>query len=136
MSVFEGMDLTGARAPEVVDDNTEAKIRIIDVKVDRDKNGLDYILPRFEIDGNDFAKDFTKFLHVPNSNNRSEMDAKKFEKARWNMTEFMACFSINPERPGDPEDWAGMEGWAILGKSKDDGEFGEQNYVRKFVAPR
>ena len=135
MSIFEGMDLAGAKEPEVVDANTEAKLVIIGVTAGVDKNGLDYLMPRFEISGNDFAKDFTKFLYVPNSNNKGQMDTKKFERTRWEMTEFMATFGINPERPGDYEDWAGEEGWAILGKSNSD-EYGEQNFVKKFIAPK
>jgi hypothetical protein len=39
-------------------------------------------------------------------------------------------------RPGEPEDdWPGLEGWAILGMEKTD-QYGEQNFVKKFVAPR
>ena len=135
MSIFDGMDLENAQAPVVVDANSDVKLRIIGITVDKDKNGLDYIMPRFEISGNDFAKDFTTFLHVPNKENQSSMDSKKFERAKWAMKTFLATFGIDASRPGDPEDWVGQEGWAILGKSDND-EYGEQNFVKKFVAPR
>lgn len=136
MSLFDGMDLDNAQEPVAVDANSEVKLRILGVTVGKDKNGLDYLMPRFEIVGNEFAKDFTKFLGVPNAEMKAAVDAKKFERAKWAMKEFMATFGIDPSRPGDPEDdWPGQEGWAILGKENSD-QYGEQNFIKKFVAPR
>jgi len=136
MSLFDGMDLDGAKAPDVVDANSEVKLRILSVKVDKDKNGLDYVMPLFEIVGDGFTQDFSHFLHVPNGDNKREMELKKFEKARFRMNEFLKAFDIDASRPGDPaDDWPGQTGFAIVGVNETD-EYGKQNYVKRFVAPK
>lgn len=135
MSILDQMEsLEGSQEPRVVEANSEVKLRILDVRTGNDKNGNPYIMPRFEVPSDPLAKDFTKYLPVPNADLKRE-DLKKFERSRWDMTEFMAAFEIDVTRPGDPEDWSGKEGWAILGVSKSD-EYGEQNFVKKFVKGR
>ena len=138
MSLLDGIDsaVENAQEPVAVDAGSEVKLRIIGVTVAKDKNDLDYVMPRFEIVGNDLAKDFTKFLHIPNNDAKEAMDAKKFTRTAWSFKEFLATFGIDASRPGDPEDdWVGLEGWAIVGLEKSS-QYGEQNFVRKFVAPK
>jgi hypothetical protein len=137
MSIFDNMEkLDDARAPEVLDAGSEVKLRIISVKTGKGgDNDDDYISPRFEVVGNEFAQDLNHFLWVPTSDLRNS-DKKKFEKAKWQMKEFMEAFGIDPSRPGDPEqDWVGCEGWAILGVKESD-EYGKQNTIRKVVTGR
>lgn len=135
MTMMEQMEsLDGVQEPRVAEANSDTKLRILDVTTGTDKNGRPYVLPRFEIVGDDLAKDFTKFLTVP-TKELAEEDKKKFERCRWAMKEFMEAFGIDPARPGSEEDWVGYEGWAILGIQTSD-EYGEQNYIKKFVTPR
>ena len=134
-SIFDGMDLEGVQEPQVLDANTEAQIRITSVKVGKDKNELDYIMPSFEVVGNDFAKDFNKYMVVPNAEAKKNLEPKRYESARFELDTFFKAFEIDPSRPGDPEDWCGNTGWAILGV-KDDPTYGKQNTIRKFVTPR
>ena len=135
MSIMDQMEsLDGAQAPEVVPENEEYKIRIISVTADTNKNGDPYIIPKFEVSDHPLAKDFTKYLHVP-TKDLANSDRKKFERTRWAMVEFFECFGIDPQRPGDEESWVGREGWAILGVSEDE-QYGEQNYVKKFIGSK
>lgn len=135
-SILDNMEnVEDAKEPIVMEANSEVKLRIIGVKTGKDKNDLDYIMPRFDIPVSEFAKDFTTFLHVP-TRDLANSDKKKFERAKYAMKEFMLTFEIDPNRPGDPEgDWLGREGWAILGVQNTE-EYGEQNYIKKFVTPR
>jgi hypothetical protein len=131
MSILD-MGLEDAKEPTVVAADTEYKVRIVGApRVDIDKNGNPYMLPVMEIPGEASSKNFTKFLRIPNKS----MDAKQLNSAKWNMRLFLECFGMDPNRPFEPEELAGKEGWAILG-IEDNEQFGEGNYVKKFIAPK
>jgi len=130
MSLLD-MNLGDAQEPKAVPADEEYKIRILTCRSDSDKNGNPYLLPMFEIPDQPTSKGFTKFLRVPHQ----EMDAKQMNSAKWSMTLFLQAFGMDPGRPFDPEELNGKEGWAILGVS-DDEEYGEQNFVKKFIAPK
>lgn len=140
MSILENMvNVDDAQEPKVMDNNSEVKVRILDVKTGTsekgDLSGMDYLSVRLEVVGEPLAKDFNKFLWVP-SKELESIDRKKFERARYEMKTFMQAFEIDPARPGDPEDdWAGLEAWAVLGVQESE-EYGKQNSVKKFVTPR
>lgn len=111
----------------------EYKVRIISVGKGTDKNDLEYLQPRLEVDGEPYSKDFTHFLHIPN---KEEMGEKQLNRVRFAYSSFCKCFSIDTTRPFDPQDdWAGCEGWAILGISESD-EYGEQNFIKKLLTPK
>jgi hypothetical protein len=122
-----------AEEPKVVKAGEEYKLRILSVDKGTDKNNLDYIMPRLEIVESPTSKDFTHFLHIPDKNNMSE---KQLNRARWAWQSFCECFDIPLDMPTDPEDdWAGNEGWAILGM-KEDEQYGEQNFIKKLISPK
>jgi len=130
MSMLD-MNLGDAQEPKAVPADEEYKIRILTCRSDNDKNGDPYLLPMFEIPDQPTSKGFTKFLRVPHQ----DLDAKQLNSAKWTMKMFLEAFGMDPGRPFDPEELSGKEGWAILGVS-DDEEYGEQNYVKKFIAPK
>ena len=126
-------DLPNAPEPKAVKAGEERKLRILSVDSGTDKNGLDYYMPRFEITDEPTSKDFTYFLHVPN---KEKMNEKQLTRARWAMKTFCECFELPLDRPVNPEDdWPGNEGWAILGM-KEDEQYGEQNFIKKFITPK
>lgn len=126
-------DLPSAEEPKAAKAGTEYKLRILSVDKDVDKNGLDYLMPRLEIVDEPTSKDFTYFMHLPN---REKMNAKQLTRAKWNLKTFCECFSIPMDQPVDPEDdWPGEEGWAVLGM-KEDEQYGEQNFIKKFITPK
>ena len=51
------------------------------------------------------------------------------------MKNFLATFDLDESSLNNPEDIKGAEGWAILGL-EDSPEWGEQNYVKKFISPK
>ncbi len=122
-----------SQEPHSVKPGDEHKLVIVSVNSGTDKNDFDYIMPKLEIIGDPYAKDFSHFLHIPD---KDKMDAKTLNKAKWNFSVFAKCFGIDLSRPTDPsDDWPGAEGYAILGVG-DNEEYGEQNFVKKFVTPK
>ena len=129
--------LDGVTEPTTVPGGCEYRLRIIDVKTDgsygdnlpRNKNDAAYLLPRFEIVGEPTTKDFTKYLGVPSP----DMDAKKRNNSGYAIKTFLTAFNLDADSLHDPSEMIGAEGWAILGL-EDSAEWGEQNFVKKFVA--
>lgn len=134
LDVSSQMDeIEAAEEPTIVDAGEEYKLRIIGCREGTDKNDLDYFAPLFEVVGAPMVKEFSGFIHVPN---KDKMDEKKYKRSLYAIKVFAACFDLDLSRPVDYEDdLPGLEGWAILG-SKTDDTYGEQNTIRKFIAPR
>lgn len=128
---FLDIDLNDVQEPTAVPGDQEYKLRIIGCKMDDDKNGNPYLLPRFEVEGEPAAKEFTKFLRIPHG----ELDDKQINSAKWQLKSFSDAFEIDMAATNSPDDLIGAEGWAILGLSEDP-EYGEQNYVKKFITPK
>ena len=127
-----GYGLDESQEPKASKPGEEYKLIIVEVRDGEDKNGYDYLIPRLEIVGEPYSKDFTHFLNLPDG----KMSEKQLNKVRWNLTSFAECFSIDMSRPHDPkEEWVGHEGYAILG-TNDNEEYGEQNFIKKLVTPQ
>jgi len=108
----------------------EYKIRIVSAVIDVDKNGNKYFLPRFEIPKEPFSKEFTRFFGLP----REGLTEKQLNAVKFNLDAFKKCFKIKKEKFSIDE-IVGLEGWVILGLGEDD-EYGEQNYIKKFILPK
>jgi len=131
MTSLLDIDVTDAPEPKVVPANEEYKLRIIDVTTDRDKNDEPYLFPRFEVVDEPLAKDFTKFLRLPHG----ELSEKELIRVRSDLRKFLEAFELPNPFKGDPTDMKGKTGWAILGVGEDE-QYGEQNYIKKFIAPK
>jgi len=139
MGFLDNVDLENVVEPSTVPADAEYKLRIVDVKIDpstpdglpRDKNGNSYLLPRFEILDEPTAKEFTRFIGLPNDS----MDAKKKNSSGYALKNFLAAFDLEQSAMVDPQDMVGAEGWAILGLEESE-QWGEQNYVKKFIVPK
>ena len=129
------LDLTGENLDDFVEPTTvpageEYKLKIVSFIIDTDKNGVDFIMPFFEVPGEPYCKEFGDYLPMP-SQVANEKDANR---ARGRLSAFGAAFDI-PISGGniDTDDYVGNEGWAILGMGKDrDGE--PCNKINKYVA--
>lgn len=134
------LDLTGlideidnAPEPTVAKAGTEQKLRIVSVRTGTDKNGCDYFMPVYEIPDMPMAKEFSHFMYVPDKKNLSE---KQYMRALYAVKVFTKCFDVDISRPIDYEDdLPGHTGWAIVGV-RDSDEYGEQNTIRKYIAPK
>ena len=126
-----GDDVAGAPEPKVVPAGEEYKIRILDCRQDLNKNQEPYIMPRFDVTSEPYAKDFTTYIGLVNDN----MDEKEKFRARSDLRLFLECFGLPTSGQLDIDDMKGKTGWAILGVKEDD-QYGEQNTIRKFIAPK
>jgi len=118
--------------PRTAEADDEVEITIVNVRNDLDKNGHPYLLPRFEVKDDPYAKEFTHFMRLPHD----EMNKKELNNCKYRLLEFYKTFGIDPARPISPEDdLPGQTGWAILGVKDDDFTGGETNYVKKFIPP-
>jgi len=131
MGFLDNLNLDDVQAPNAVPGGAEYKIRIVDVKTDpsypdgmpRNKNDEPYLLPRFQIlDQPNNPKEFTKYVSLaPDS--------------LWKLKTFLDAFDMDTSSLEQPTDMVGSEGWAILGHEESD-EWGEQNFVKKFIIPK
>lgn len=127
------MGLDDSQEPYAVKAGEEYNLTIVDVKEGEDKNDLKYIMPRIEVIGQPYAKDFTYFLHIPDAKNMTE---KQLNRVRWNMKTFLECFGVDTTAPISwKDDLPGHEGWAILGTGESD-QYGEQNFIKTLVSPK
>lgn len=126
-------ELDGAVEPAAVKGGEEYELNIVSVNEGTDKNDLKYLMPRLEVVGDPFSKEFTYFLHLPN---KKKMSEKQLNRARFAYRSFCECFSIDTTRAHDPKDeWPGHKGFAILGRGEDE-QYGEQNYIKRLVTPQ
>jgi len=138
--------LDDVQEPFAVPGDQEYKIRLVDVRTGNNKSGNPYLLPVFEIPDEPTAKEFTKYLGLPHEG----MSPKQLNSRGWTMKSFCHAMDIdvgmfedyvetfinNPEAdPPDNSFMIGADGWAILGLEESD-QWGEQNYVKKFVVPK
>jgi hypothetical protein len=114
--------------PTIADADTEVEIRIVSIKQDLDKNQQPFILPRFEIPDDPYSKEFSKFISLPNP----EMSKKQLNNCRNALKAFFTAFDVDYSGDIELEDLVGRTTWAILGAG-DDEEYGEQNYIKKWV---
>lgn len=131
---FVDIDTSDAVEPMCVEPG-EYQIRIFDLLKDKegnllrtDKNDGKFFMPIFELPAEIAAKTFSKFVGLPNST----MDEKKLNNSKFQLESFKKAFGIT-EAGFDLNDLIGRECYAILGK-EDNGEYGEQNFVKKFIA--
>lgn len=132
------LDLTGQGMDDVpelrlADANEEYQIRIINIIQGTDKNDDDYIMPFFEIIDEPEIQEFSKYMSLPNQETQTKKD---FDNARRDLNDFAACFNFSWGTPVSLTDLKGEAGWAILGKSKGNDEYGPQNTVKQFIAPK
>jgi len=131
MSILD-LDLNDAKEPAVVPANEEYKLKIVGCKSNTDKNGNPYILPTFEIPDVPNAKEFTKFLRLPHKG----LNAKQLNNCKWQLKCFFSAFKVDYSKKINVEnDLNGRTGWAILGIENDE-EYGDKNYVKKFIVPK
>lgn len=112
-------------------DAGEYKIRILQVNSGVDRNGNPYLMPRYEIPTEEYSKDFTDFIGLPGPSD----DAKTINRKKLKYRDFCLAFGFNPAEEHVLSDFEGSETWAALGKRDNNDEYGEQNYVKKYIKP-
>lgn len=114
--------------PYTMPADSECELTITDVREGTNKSGMPYLMPRFEVDGEVAAKEFSYYLGIPDS----DMTPKQYNAAAFKYKNFCEAIGVDPAAEQDPEDWVGLNCVAILGVEESE-EYGEQNFVRRFV---
>jgi len=130
MSLLD-VSVDDAQEPKVMPADQEYKLRTTRGTIDTDKNDEPYMMVYFEVVDEPLAKDFSHFFRLPHE----EMNEKELNRAKWNLKIFGEAFGIPSLQGLDESDLGGFEGWALLGVREDD-VYGEQNFIRKFIAPK
>jgi len=137
---WEGENLNDSHEPTVAKEG-EYTIKLKDWKTDDeghvirlDSSDKKFMLPLMEVidcEGSEFMKEFTHFLRLPSE----EMTAKDNNKAKWNLKIFFESFGIDYQGRMDFSEVAEGDYTAdvILGVQDND-EYGDQNYIKKFVS--
>jgi hypothetical protein len=128
MGFIDAMDFDDVVEPKAVPEG-EYELRIVEVKQDTNKNGEPYILPRFEIVGEVGTKSVGRYMALP----IASMDAEKLNKTKLGLKRFFDAMGIDASGGVDLDALVGETVWAMLGLEEDE-EYGEQNFVRRFVA--
>lgn len=128
------LDLTGAGLDETFEPTTvkageEYELTIVNAIMGIDKNGVNYLMPFYEVDIDPYCKEFGHYLPLPNP---SLMNEKELNKSRLDLIAFTTAFGIEISDKMDLEEWKGMKGWAILGMGKDQ-ESQPVNKINKYV---
>ena len=119
--------------PRTVSADTESELRIVNVRVDSDKNGYPYMMPFFEVINDPYAKEFSHFIRLPHE----EQSAKEMNRTKYRLKTFYDAFGVDYSRGVNPsEDMPGKTGWAILGMKESAFSGEEENYVKRFIAGR
>jgi len=128
---FLDVDCTDAPEITIAEGGKEYNITWLGGIIGKDKNGHPYFMPRFEIVGEPYKKDFTRYHALPYEG----MPEKDHARALDELSKFKQCFGIDLAARIDAENDPPLNGWAILG-AKDDAEYGEQNTLRKYIVPK
>ena len=124
------LDVETENAPEFksLPDGTEAELRILSAEMRNSKAGDPMLALRLDIPGEPYAKDINHFIMLPNSKDDEKQKAQKLNR----LKDFKAAFHLAASGPIAAEDMEGARGWGILAE-EDNGEYGKQNRVKRFV---
>lgn len=124
-------EISEAPEPKTLPAGTEVKARIISVNTGvSDKNDCTWYMPLFDVPSDPMVTEFSDFFWELD---KSKLEPKAFARALNKFKNFAKAFKIDYSRPFDWDDFAGKEGWLIVGVRKSD-EYGEQNTVKRYVA--
>lgn len=128
MGFIDGMNFDDVVEPKAVPEG-EYELRVTEVAQDTNKNGDPYILPKFSIEGEVGSKTVTRYMALPTA----AMDAEKLNKTKLTLKRFFDAMGVDISGGIDLDSLVGETVWAMLGLEEDE-EYGEGNFIRRFVA--
>jgi hypothetical protein len=119
--------------PAVLDDGTEAKVRIVSVRdAETNDQKIPYWRVTLEVPDEPLVKDFSHNLYKPHEGQSKKQDFN----TKYAIQNFMKAFNLDMTNSFDPfTDWIGEEAWAIVGM-REDKDYGKQNSIRKWILPK
>ena len=130
MSIMS-INFSDAQEPKVAPAGEEFEIRVVEVKTGDNKHGDPYFIHVFEIPSDPSVKEFSKYYGIPTES----MDAKKLNNSILGIKRLCEALSVPLSDEFNTDSLIGMQGWAILG-IEEDAEYGDKNYVKKFLSAR
>jgi len=132
-SDLEG-EIKDAPEPKILPKGSEVKARIVSVRSGvSEKNDCSWYSVVYDVPEDPMVMEFNDFMWELD---REKLTPKQFSRQLHSFKQFASAFGIDYSRPFDWEDdLVGLEGWIIVGAKKSD-EYGDQNTVKKYVAPK
>lgn len=127
MSFLNDLDLNDAVEPQAVAEG-EYEMRLISCELKEDKNDNPYILPKFAIEGEVGAKTVSRYMALP----REDMDDEQLNRTKLWLKRLFDALGVDHTSDVDLEALTGETCFAILGLEEDP-DYGEQNFIRRFV---
>lgn len=115
--------------PTTVKAGEEYRLRIVNVIQGTDKNGMNYLMPFFEVVEEPYCKEFGDYMPLPDPSN---MTPKDLNKAKLRLVSFFRAFDIEYHGDIPTDELQGKEGWAILGMGKDQDD-APVNKVNRYI---
>ena len=127
-------EIKDAPEPKTLIAGVEVKARIIMVRTGiSDKNNCQWYSVVYDVPEDPMVTEFNDFFWELDE---KLLTPKEFSRSLYSFQQFAAAFDIDYSRPFSWEDdLPGKEGWLITGIKKS-AEYGEQNTVKKYIAPR
>ena len=114
---------------ELLEENSEAELRIVNVTIDKNKNDEPYILPLYDIPESPNVDEFSHYMALPFNG----QDPVKNKKAKRRLAAWAEAFGFDLTEKLDVAEMRGARGWAILGVERDD-EYGDKMRVKRYVS--
>ena len=128
---FLGQDFDNVFEPKSMKEG-EYQFRVLDAQVKTSqKTGGEYISAKLEIIGEPEAKDINHVMMLPTAND----DLKQKNKRLTAIQYFLKACGLEPSNVDNIQEVVGCTGWALLTEEADP-EYGSQNRVRRFIAPK
>ena len=125
---FLDINTDDAIEPKAVAGDEEYEVRLVSLEQSVNKKGNPYLLARLDIPSEPASKDLTHYMALPHG----AMSEKELNNCKWNLKTFFEAFGMDTSGQIDLGQGVGNTTWAILG-AKEDGTYGEQNNVKRFV---
>lgn len=127
-------DIKNAEEPKTLKAGEEVELRIINVNTGvSDKNDCRWYSVSFDVPSDPMVKEFNDFFWELD---QTKLNEKQFARELYHFSCFAKAVGLDLSRPFSFEDdLPGLTVWAIAGVKKSD-EYGEQNTVKKYIAPR
>jgi len=132
MSSLLDLHLDAVPDLSIVPGGEEYQLRITAAKIKPSKSSSRDVLEVIaEINGQTNAKN----IFINHAFPLPEDDERKRNNLLRNIKDLCSCFGLDPANPGNPEEWAGLEGWAVLKVgTRESGE--EVNEVARYISKR
>jgi len=119
--------------PHTLPDNSEVIVRCIGFKTGTKEGDVtkDWFTIRYDVPSDPMCNEFQDFHWAPSSYNA--LEPKQRERSMYAMKCLAQAFSIDLTQPFSLEELVGKEALALLGIRKGDGQYPDQNVIRKFI---